>query len=80
MREIAKKIKLTSPTVLSFSIKNNPVPKIAGAKSMAATAFHVVMHEKPTPAGKDKNIHASVCAVAKEVNGKVVSYRELHWK
>ena len=80
MREIARKIKLSSPTMLSFSIKNNPAPKIAGAKSMAATAFHVVMPDNPTPVGKDKNINASVCAVAKEVNGKVVSYRELHWK
>jgi hypothetical protein len=49
-------------------------PAASLAKSMTATAFHVAM---PAEAAEQQKENALVCVVAKEVDGRIVSYREL---
>jgi len=93
MEKIATKLKMKHATFLSFAIKNKQPAGATLAKSMSATAFHVMAgsDEKKVAAKSAKGaltksmpappaINAGVCIVAKEVNGNIVSYRELHRK
>ena len=86
LQKIATKVNMKRPTFLSFAIKNQQSD--TGnllAKSMSATAFHVMVggDEKKATA-KSTNapaaINTGVCIVAKEVNGNIISYRELQRK
>lgn len=69
---------------MSFPIEHGPVPKTMMAKAITATAFHVIIGEQPKKKAEKKaketspSIKPKVCVVAKEVNGEIVSFRELH--
>jgi hypothetical protein len=79
MKEIASRANIENPVMSSYAIKRKGPSGVSFAKSMTATAFHVAM---PTDAAEKQkeNISSLVCVVAKEVDGRIVSYRELHSK
>ena len=84
MRKIAAKVNMKNPSMMSFLIEHAPVPKTLMAKAITATAFHVMMGKQPEKKSEKKaqvtapSIKPTVCVVAKEVNGRIVSFRELH--
>jgi hypothetical protein len=85
MKKIADKVNIKSPTVMTFAIKNKQAGNNFLAKSMSATAFHVISgsdakKSSAKSAAQPGEISTGVCVVAKEVNGNIVSYRELHRK
>ena len=84
MKELAAKVKIENPTMMSYDINRKTSSSAPMAKGMEATAFHVAMpdaNETKTEASTaDGPIQVGVCVVAKEVDGRIVSYRELHWK
>jgi hypothetical protein len=71
--QIAKKANMKDCSVRSFSIKRTRKPK-AGSKAMVPSAFHVVLGSTPS---KNPRTPQVVAVVAKEVAGKIVSFREL---
>jgi hypothetical protein len=75
LKKIAAKVKLKSPTVKSFKIKRGPAAKNSMAKAVTPTAFHVMMGVKPMQRARTPQL---VAVVAKEVAGRIVSFRELH--
>jgi hypothetical protein len=79
MKEIASRANIKDPTMTSYSIKRKASPGVSFAKSMTATAFHVAM-PADTNGAKKESINSLICVVAKEVDGRIVSYRELHSK
>jgi hypothetical protein len=79
MKDIASRANIKDPTMTSYSIKRKSSPGASFAKSMTATAFHVAMPAE-TNGAKKESVSALVCVVAKEVDGRIVSYRELHSK
>ena len=85
MKRIAAKVNIQDSSVMSFEIKNRQPANNTMAKSMSATAFHVMLGGDGTQASeksakKTAAMSAGVCIVAKEVNGNIISYRELHRK
>ncbi len=85
MKKIAAKVKMKAPTFLSFAIKHKQAATTPMAKAMSATAFHVMSGGEEKKAAKKSmdasaSINTGVCVVAKEVNGNIISYRELHRK
>lgn len=84
MKKIAAKVNIEDPSMASFPIEHSAAPKTMMAKAITATAFHVMMGDpsKKKSGKKAKKtstiIEPKVCVVAKEVNGKIVSFRELH--
>ena len=81
MKRIAAKVNIKNPNFTSFKIQQKAAaPSGMKAKSIAASAFHV-MREDGTKSMKSSDpVVTGVCVVAKEVNGNIVSYRELHPK
>jgi hypothetical protein len=84
MKKIATKVNLKNPRMMSFLIEHGPAPKTMMAKAITATAFHVMIGElsKKQSGKKAKEtspgIKTRVCVVAKEVGGRIVSFRELY--
>ena len=72
--KIAKKANMKDCSIRSFAIKRTRKPKSALAKAITPSAFHVVLGSTPA---KNPRIPQVVAVVAKEVAGKIVSYREL---
>jgi hypothetical protein len=72
--KIAAKANMKDCSIRSFSIKRTQKPKSAMAKSMTPNAFHVVLGTTPS---KNPRTPQVVAVVAKEVAGKIVSFREL---
>jgi hypothetical protein len=70
---------------MMFAIKNKQTGVNLLAKAMSATAFHVISgSDKKNGTAESKNppaeISTGVCVIAKEVNGNIVSYRELGFR
>jgi hypothetical protein len=72
--KIADKMNMKDCSIRSFSIKRTQKPKSATAKAMTPSAFHVVLGSTPSTNPRAKLV---VAVVAKEVAGKIVSFREL---
>ncbi len=84
LKKMASQMDIGAPTILSFNVEV-PVPAAgpmamamkAGpmAKMAAPSAFHVVTGTQSAPNAPATQV---VALVAKEVGGKIVSYREMH--
>ena len=83
LKKVASELKISEPKILSFKVESPAVPKGRLAKSMKAGAmaklaapsgFHVVTGtERVSEIGAPQ----IVAIVAKEVAGKIISYREM---
>jgi len=89
MQNIADKFELKGSKLLSFQIKNPALSEdTLLSKSLKATAFHVLQGRGPSEledfqdngSSEQNSMNPMICIVAKEVNGKIVSFRELHKK
>jgi hypothetical protein len=72
--KIAAKANMKDCSIRSFSIKRTQKPKSPMAKAMTPSTFHVVLGKTP---GSTSRTPLVVAVVAKEVAGKIVSFREL---
>ena len=85
MDKIAGRLKMKYPGILSFSVKERATSTGLTPKAFGETKFHVILEDEPKRAGTDNNeasskISKAVCVVAKEINGNIVSFRELRAK
>ena len=86
MKRIASKVNIKNPNFTSFAMKQKAgAPTGLKAKSTGASAFHVIREDGTKSVGtksakSSAPVVTGVCVVAKEVNGNIVSYRELHPK
>ena len=81
MNRIASKMKIKNPNYKTFEINQKSGPSGGMlAKSVAATAFHVIREDAAKKSATKDPVTTGVCVVAKEVNGNIVSYRELQAK
>jgi hypothetical protein len=84
LKKVASELKISEPKILSFKVESPAVPKGRLARSMKAGAmaklaapsgFHVVTGTERVSEIRAPQI---VAIVAKEVAGKIISYREMH--
>lgn len=94
LKKLAEGINLQQTNTLSYDLKNTPsLPRGMKAKAGGATAIHVVLGTQAVAAPKSMTRGAAaasaetapppkikqvVALVAKEVDGKIVAYKELH--
>jgi hypothetical protein len=83
LKKMAAELKISEPKILSFSVKSPATPQGPLARAMKAGAmtklappsgFHVVTGREEAPSDFPPQI---VAVVAKEVAGKIISYREM---
>ena len=82
MKKIADRVKIKNPSVLSFSVEQRATSKSLAGKGLGETKFHVMVEDQLKGAETANNedslkVSGAVCVVAKEVNGNIVSFREL---
>jgi hypothetical protein len=75
LRKVAAKIKMRPGHTQTFRIMRGPAAQSKTAKAITPTAFHVMLGASPM---KKPRIPQTVAIVAKEVAGKIVSFRVLH--
>ncbi|MEK6302111.1 MAG: hypothetical protein AABO41_15485 [Acidobacteriota bacterium] len=75
LKKIADKVNVKVNRTMSFQIKRGVVPKSKMAKAITPTAFHVALGVAPMKKARTPQV---VAVVAKEVAGKIVSFRALH--
>lgn len=75
LRKVAAKVKICPGHTQTFRIMRGPAPQSKMAKAIIPTAFHVVLGASPM---KNPRTPQIVAVVAKEVAGKIVSFRVLH--
>lgn len=85
LKRIAENVKMKNPSTKSFAIKKGSSSKGLESKSVDVTAFHVMMEDRSDQAQNTKAMRSTqllplVCVVAKEVNGSIISYKELFFK
>jgi len=83
MAKIADKVGMKDPAMMTFTVEQPATAATLTSKSVGTTRFHVMLEDRSR--GKNTrskavalNIKQAVCVVAKEVNGNIVSFRELH--
>jgi hypothetical protein len=84
LKKMAAQLEISAPTILSFKVETPVSPKgpmalaMRGgpiAKMAAPSAFHVITGKQPVSQEPAPQI---IALVAKEVAGKIVSFREMH--
>ncbi|MFY9610245.1 MAG: hypothetical protein WAU45_16730 [Blastocatellia bacterium] len=75
LRKLAAKVKIKPGRMQSFQILRGPAAQSKMAKSITPNAFHVVLGVSPMKKPRTPQV---VAVVAKEVAGKIVSFRVLH--
>lgn len=75
LERIAADVNVKVKHSMTFHIKRGPVPKSAMAKAITPTAFHVAFGVSPMKKARTPQV---VAVVAKEVAGRLVSFRALH--
>jgi hypothetical protein len=78
LNKLLSEAALESTTTLTFEVKAKATPKLALlAKAAPSVKLHVVLGKRKDGAQCPSDAMRIVALVAKEVNGKVLSYREL---
>lgn len=92
LKKLGDKINLKQTSIITFDIKNKaPLPRGVKAKAKSSTAIHVLLGSTASQTDKKtrgasalraqdaqpKEIKQIVAVVAKEVDGKIVAYKEL---
>jgi hypothetical protein len=83
LRELAKKLRIENYNTLSFGVAREPKLLARAAKAPARRVFHVILGSKKGAQVKAKKagkqpVRAISAVVAREVDGTIVSFRELY--